>query len=246
MIKRRSQRIDVALRTRAQILDLLERCVTRRVAKNAGAGGTARRVRCLGLGQSKVEQNYLAGPSNFQIVRFDVAMNDLSFVRMQVDKRVKQLIGPGDNGVARQWSELLRDYFRQVASLDKLHDEKRAMALGEVISDSRQRRMIEPGQQSRFPLKLFPLILVIRKRLLQRHRVAETEVDGFINRAHSTFSQVANHAIAALQNCIGREQGCAGGGFVFVTGGHCFRDPLEGKLRMTYQKERPSDETSWG
>src|SRR5258708_1466076 len=104
MVKRRSQSIDVALRTGTQILDLLERRITRCVAKDAGARQRTRGVVRLGLGQSKVEQDYLAVTSNFQIVRFDIAMNNLSFVRVQIDQCVKQLVRPCDYGLARKWS----------------------------------------------------------------------------------------------------------------------------------------------
>jgi len=198
MIQRRSEGIDVALRTRARILNLLERRIARRVPKDAGAGYRARRIRRLGLGQPKVEQNYLAGRSNFQIVGFDIAMNNLPFVRVQVDECVKQLIGPGDHGVSRQRPGLLSEYCRQVRAGDKLHDEERAVALSKVITNSRQDRMIEPGHQSRFMLKLFPLLFVIRQGLLQRHGVAEAKIDCFIDRAHSAHAKLSNQAIAAL------------------------------------------------
>src|SRR6266446_6955248 len=99
-------------------------------------------------------------------MRFDIAMNNLPFVRMQVDKRVEQLVGPGDDGVARHWPWLLGNYFGEVEAFDELHNEKCTVAFSKVITDARQRGMIEPGHQAGLPLKLFPLFFVIRERLL--------------------------------------------------------------------------------
>ena len=40
------------------------------------------------LCQAKIEQGDLAGLSNFQIVRLDVAMNDLAIACVQINQRV--------------------------------------------------------------------------------------------------------------------------------------------------------------
>src|SRR5882762_4171918 len=57
--------------------------------------------------------------------------------------------------------------------------------------------------------------------------MAQAKIDRFINRSHATLSQGLNYAVAALQDCIGRQQGCAGVGSVYVRGGHYFYDPEE-------------------
>ena len=89
MIERRPERVDVALRRRTEILNLLQRSITRRIAKNAGARCGVGRIRNLYLCQTKIEQNDFAHRGNFEIVRLDITMNDLPFARMQIDERVQ-------------------------------------------------------------------------------------------------------------------------------------------------------------
>jgi hypothetical protein len=89
--------------------------------------------------------------------------------------------------------------------------------------------MIQPGHQSRFAFKLLPLVLVIREGQLQRNGMAQAKIDPLINHTHTPFSQGLNHAIAALQNCVWGQQGCAGSGSFLIRGGHCFSRFLEGK-----------------
>ena len=75
-------------------------------------------------------------------MRFDVAMNNLTFGSMQVDERVEQLIGPGNDLLPWKRSRLRGNDLSQIGALDKLHDEKCSVAFAEVIADAGQRGMM--------------------------------------------------------------------------------------------------------
>src|SRR6185295_988986 len=200
MIQRRAQCIDVALRAGAQILNLFKRRVPRRVTKNAGASCATGRVTGLRLCQAEVEKNYASVRSDLQIVRFDIAMNNLPLVRVEINQRIKYLVSPGNYGVSRKWPGLLGNHLSQVLTFNKLHHQKSAIAFGKVVANPRQNEMIQPGHQARLALELFPQLRVTCERLFQRHGVTEPEVDGFINGAHPAFAEVANDLIATLQD----------------------------------------------
>src|SRR6185295_14839654 len=97
-------------------------------------------------------------------MRFDVAMNYLTFARVQINQSIEHLIGPRNYLRARKWPWLLRDDLRQVITGDELHHQKRAAVLGEIIADPRQRRMIELRQQPGFLLELSPQMTIDRER----------------------------------------------------------------------------------
>ncbi len=100
--------------------------------------------------------------------------------------------------MARKRSGLLHDDFSQILTLNKLHHEKRAMALGKVVADARQHRMIQPGHQAGFTFELSPEFFIRGQCLLKRDGVAQPEVNSFVDRAHPTASQVTNDTITAL------------------------------------------------
>ena len=150
----------------------------------------------------------------------DIAVHDLAFTRVQINKRVQQLISPGDHRLMRKRSGLSRDDFRQVGSFDQLHHEKCAVALSEVICDSRQPWVIQARHQPSFAFELFPKVFITRECLLERDRMAESQVYCFINCAHAAFSQVTDDSIAALQNGFRRHQKGGGQGSVLIGFGH--------------------------
>ena len=89
-------------------------------------------------------------------MRFDIAMNDLPRVRMQIDERVEQLIGPGDHCFLRKRARLLRDDLGQVEAVNKLHHKECAVTFGKIVGDARQDRVMELRKQAGFLLKMLP------------------------------------------------------------------------------------------
>ena len=81
-------------------------------------------------------------------------MNDLPIALVQINQRIQQLIGPGDDLVAGKCRRLLRKYLRQIRSGNELHHQKSSTGFGEVVADARQARMMQLGQQTGFLLKL--------------------------------------------------------------------------------------------
>src|SRR2546421_4525126 len=154
MIKRGAESIDVALRSCPLILYLFQRRIAARIAENAGGRVAAGQIRRLCFGQTKIKQSNLAIRGDFQIVRFDVAMNDLSIARVQIDERIQQLIRPGDDLVSWKRPGLLGNGLGQIDAANKLHDEKGSIIFGKVITHSRQSRMMELSQQARLLLEL--------------------------------------------------------------------------------------------
>src|SRR5690348_7899495 len=132
-------------------------------------------------------------------------MNDLRILRVQVVERVEQLIGPGQDLIRRKRSALAVHHFRQVVAGDELHHEKLPVALREMIADARQRRMMQTSEQSRLALELFAQTLVRKQRLLQRYSRIETLIDGLVNGAHATLTELAHDAIASLKDCVWRQ-----------------------------------------
>src|SRR5439155_22556681 len=96
---------------------------------------TTRRVSGIRFGQSKVEQSNLGVRRKLQIVWFDIAMDDLTIARVQVDKRIKQLIGPGNHVVLWKRPRSSDNNRSQVDARDKLHHQERSVTFGEVITD---------------------------------------------------------------------------------------------------------------
>ncbi len=145
---RRGQRIEIAAQVGSQSLDLFEGRVVRRVAEDTGSGRYARDVAALTFRQSKVEQDDLAARCKFEILWLDVAMNNLRFLRVQVVKRVQQLVGPTSKP---DWPETDPD-FRAIISdkiiaRDVLHDEKLAIAFGKMVTHARQRWMMQSAKR---------------------------------------------------------------------------------------------------
>src|SRR6267154_1434675 len=202
MIKRRAKSIDVALRTRTLMLYLFQRRIAPRISQDA-ARRVARQICRLGFGQSKIEQSDLAAGGNFQIVRFDVAMNNLAITRVQIDEPIQQLISPGNHLISWKLPRLLRNNRRQVSAGDELHNKERPVSLSKVIADARQCRMIQTGQEARFLLELAPETVVDRESFFQSHDCIQTLIDCFIYGAHSAFTKLPNNPVAALQNSVG-------------------------------------------
>ena len=166
MIERCAQSIDVAARRGAVVLNLFERRVAPRVTKDARGRNGCRRVRTFGFGQPKIEQSDPPVRCKLQIVRLDIAMDDLAVAGVQIDKRVEQLIGPGNHDCSGKRAWLLGNNLRQVGPGDELHYQKCAVALGEIVTDARQGRMMKLSQQPRLLFKLSPKTLVNRKSFL--------------------------------------------------------------------------------
>src|SRR5687768_4319018 len=138
MIKRGAERIQITARVGAESLNLFERRVVWRVAKNAGGSRHARDVAGLAFCEAKVKEDDLSTRRDFQVLRLDVAMDDLWILRVQVVERVEQLIRPGQHLIRRKRSALAHHLLRQIVARNELHDEKLTVVLGKVVADTRQ------------------------------------------------------------------------------------------------------------
>ncbi len=148
------------------VLDLFERRIAPRVTENTGGRNRRRHIRTFGFGQAKIKQSDPAVRRQFKIVRLDIAMDNLPVASVQIDQCVEQLIGPGNHGAPRKRARLLGNNLSEVSAGDELHYQKCPVAFREIVTDARQRRMMELRQQARLLLKLSPETLVNRKGLL--------------------------------------------------------------------------------
>lgn len=71
-----------------------------------------------------------------------------------------------------------------------------------MVRDSWKRRMMKSCEQACLALKLFAQALVHEFSLLQSHSRIKPLINRLIDRAHSTLSELANDAVAILQNCV--------------------------------------------
>src|SRR5438067_13003779 len=148
--------------------------------------------------QSKIEQHNLAARSELQILRLDVSMNNLGILRVQVIKRVAELIRPTQDLLFGKRSSALCQHRREVFTGDILHQQKLTLALVEVIANARQRLMMESRQETRFTLELFAQLLVGKERFLQRDDRIQPLIDRFVNGAHAALAELPQDAVASL------------------------------------------------
>jgi len=89
VIERRGECIEIAARISSQTLNLFEGRIVWCVTEDTRGGRDARDLACLTFCETEVEQNDLAARSKFQILRFDVTMDDLRILCVQVVERVE-------------------------------------------------------------------------------------------------------------------------------------------------------------
>src|SRR5436190_7235594 len=102
MIERRGEGIEVATRVGSGALDLFERRVIPRIAKDTLCRRLVPGIRRISLSQTKIKQHDLAARRQFQILRFYVPVYDGNVLIVQVIKSVQKLVGPLYDGVDRK------------------------------------------------------------------------------------------------------------------------------------------------
>src|SRR6185369_3287403 len=132
-------------------------------------------------------------------------MNYLRILRVQVIKRIEQLICPRQNLVRGKRAALASHHLRQVIAGYELHDEKLSISFRKMVADARQRRMMQSREESCLTFELLPQSLFGKQRLFERDCGIETLVDGLVNRTHTALPKLTNDAIASLQNCFRRK-----------------------------------------
>src|SRR5262249_886951 len=156
--------------------------------------------------QPEIEQDHFATRRRLQVLRLVFGVDDWWFLRVQIFKRVEQLIGPAQNLRGQKNSLALRlpvsEQLLEVLARDVLHHQKLSFANREIIGHDRQRGVTQTIEQSSFVRKGFPQLQVVVKSLLQSYRVAELSVRRLIDRPHSSLSQQAHDQVAALQERI--------------------------------------------
>src|SRR5919108_3817057 len=117
-----------------------------------GARGIKRRL----FGQAEIEEDDLAALVEFEVLRFDVTMNDRWVLRMEVFERSKHLVGPGQRIDRWNGASIDTQYHRQVFAADILHHEKLTIAFGEVIDHFRKSLVAQGCQYARLAVKGHP------------------------------------------------------------------------------------------
>ena len=125
-------------------------------------------------------------------------MDNLRILGVQIVECVTKLIGPTQHFILRKRRVAMRLHFRQVLSRDVLHHQELTIAFVEMVADARQRRVMQPRQQTRLALELLAQLLIGKKRFFQRHRRIKPLVHGLVNRAHAALSKLPNDAVTSL------------------------------------------------
>jgi hypothetical protein len=86
----------------------------------------------------------------------------------------------------------------QIVTFDEMHYQELAFAFSEVVAYPRKGGMMHASEKPGFSLKLLSQSLVGEKRLFQSDGRIQTLIDSLIDRAHTTLSKLANHAVPAL------------------------------------------------
>src|SRR3989442_6706127 len=205
MIERCRQRIEVTARVGAQALNLLKRRVVGRVPKKTRGSRRARKVSRLPFCETKIQQNDLSSGGEFQVLRFDIAVNDLRVLRMQIIERIKQLVRRGKDLIRRKRSAPLSANRRQIVSCDVLHHEKLSVTFRKVVTNARERRMMQTGQQTCFPFKLLSQLFLCKQSFLQRDGGIQSLINGLVDCAHAALSKQSHDTIPTLQDCLWRK-----------------------------------------
>ena len=128
------KRVDVAGARRRPVGGELGRAKARR------ARAPARRRR--GRGQAEVDELHAPALGQDQVRRLDVAVDDRRVLRVQVRERLGRLGEVGEHARRRQTrSAPLAQQPRKVGALHPVHGHDVAVAVEEVLSNQRQRRM---------------------------------------------------------------------------------------------------------
>jgi hypothetical protein len=90
------------------------------------------------LANPKSSRYNLAARSQFQVLRLDVAMNDLRILRVQVIERITKLVRPPQDIALGKRTLTARLHFKQILAGNVLHHQELAFAFGKVVADTRQ------------------------------------------------------------------------------------------------------------
>src|SRR5580765_6207832 len=146
MIKGRGQRVEVASWVGAGTLDLFERRVISRVAKNAFRRSLVTRICRIAFCQTKIEQDDLVPCGELQVLRLDIAVYDRDRLVMQEVERVQELIGPLQNTINLERRTAF-EHVRKVLARNIFHDEKLHILFKKMVADTRKRSVFETVQK---------------------------------------------------------------------------------------------------
>src|SRR6476659_1561388 len=115
-------------------------------------------------------------------------MNDGWFMRVQISKRIKELIRPKQNPAQRKWFLSTFKPFCKIIAGDVLHDKILFTVFGEMIAHFWQDRVAKPRKCPGFPFKGPPEHLIVSKECpLQSDRAPQSLVDREVNFTHPSF-----------------------------------------------------------
>src|SRR5205085_8482180 len=100
--------------------------------------------------------------------------------------------------IGRKRASFARHHLREIVARDELHHEKLAVTFREMVTDTRQRRMMQACEQTRLALELFSQALLGKQRLFQSHSRVEPLIDCFVNGTHTTLPELAHDTIPSL------------------------------------------------
>ena len=90
--------------------------------------------------------------------------------------------------IYRKRSIPFSDHLGEVFTGDVLHHQELTVSLGEVVANTWQRRMMQPGQESRFAFELFSQAFIGEEGLFQGYCGVEPFIDCL---EHSTHAALA-------------------------------------------------------
>jgi len=207
LVQHGPQRPDVAARVGLAPFQLLGRHVEHRahqrpfaceriryVGQRPRLGGRAGRHRLRRLRQPEIEQ-LDAGTRQHDVAGLEVTVDDAALVRLA--ERLADLGAPGAKLAKRH--RAAAQSCREGLAKDELHDEE-SRALHRFLQPVERRdvRVVQRGQQPRFPLEpcqTLRVVTQIRRQNFDRHLTSEPCVLGLVHLAHAAGADLRDHPV---------------------------------------------------
>src|SRR5688572_1962104 len=88
----------------------------------------------------------------------------------------------------------------EVLARDVFHHQELSVLFKEMITDARERGMLQAIQKTRFTLNRLAIIVVHEKGFFDRYPASETLVRGDIHRTHTALPDLFFDAVSLLKN----------------------------------------------
>src|SRR5688572_21160304 len=131
-------------------------------------------------------------------------MDDRRLMRMQIVKRVEQLVRPEHHPAQRERLSGVLAAFIEVVTRDVFHHEKLAVRFDKMIDHLWQHRMTQPRKYLCLALeRAAHRFMVLKEGAFKCNRAAQPLVDGKVNLAHPAFTDQMDDQVTILDQRIG-------------------------------------------